>query len=70
VGRSRILVLGWLHLRRGWTRLLLRLSRHGLASDEGPDPSEGLDVLRRSPQPLTAEADGLAGSDASGGIDA
>jgi hypothetical protein len=39
VWRSRILVLGWLHLRRGWTRLLLRLSRHGLSSDEGPDHS-------------------------------
>jgi hypothetical protein len=97
VGRSRILVLGWLRLRRGWTRLLLRLSRHGLASDEGPDPSKSLDVLRRGPQPLeadlehprssvlylrgarpgtgpaegwTTDADGLAGSDASGGIDA
>jgi hypothetical protein len=44
VGWSRILVLGWLRLRRGWTCLLLRLSRHGLACDEGPDPSESLDV--------------------------
>jgi hypothetical protein len=55
VGRSRILVLGWLHLRRGWTRLLPRLSRYGLTSDEGLDPSDGLDVLRRSPQPLEAD---------------
>jgi hypothetical protein len=31
VGWSRVLVLGWLRLRRGWARLLLKLSRHGLA---------------------------------------
>jgi hypothetical protein len=55
VGWSRVLVLGWLRLRRGWARLLLKLSRHRLACDEGPDPSESLDVFRRSPQPLEAD---------------
>jgi hypothetical protein len=97
VGRDHILLLGWLHLRRRRARLLLLLGRHGLARDESSDPSEGLDVLRRSSQPsrLTsntpeavcstsgalgpapvpaegwmAETDGLAGSSASGGVDA
>jgi hypothetical protein len=73
VGWNRVLLLGWLHLRRGRARLLLLLGRDGLACDESPDPSESLDVLRRSPQPVegwTAKADGLAGSDVSGGIDA
>jgi hypothetical protein len=76
---------------------LLLLGRYGLARDESSNPSEGLDVLHRSPQPLEAdlehprggvldlrsarpgtgprrrldaEADGLAGSGASGGVDA
>jgi hypothetical protein len=55
VGRDHILLLGRLRLRRRWARLLLLLGRHGLARDESSDPSEGLDVLRRSPQPLEAD---------------
>jgi hypothetical protein len=55
VGWDGVLLLGQLRLRRGWARLLLRLSRHGLARDEGPNPSESLDVLRRSSQPLEAD---------------
>jgi hypothetical protein len=46
VRRSRVLVLGRLPLRGGWARLLLGMRWPGLASDEGPDPSESLDVLR------------------------
>jgi hypothetical protein len=55
VGGNRVLLLGWLRLRRGRARLLLLLGRYGLACDESPDPSESLDVLRRSPQPLEAD---------------
>jgi hypothetical protein len=73
------------------------LSRHGLACDEGPDPSEISMSYAETPSPSrltsnipeavcstsgalgpapvpaegwTAEADGLAGSDAGGGTDA
>jgi hypothetical protein len=52
---SHVLLLGRLRLRRRRTRLLLLLCRYGLARDESPDPSEGLEVLRRSPQPLEAD---------------
>jgi hypothetical protein len=52
---DRVLLLGRLRLRRRRTRLLLLLGRYGLARDESLDPSESLDVLRRSPQPLKAD---------------
>jgi hypothetical protein len=52
---NRVMLLGQLRLRRRRTRLLLLLGRYGLARDESPDPSESLDVLRRSPQPLEAD---------------
>jgi hypothetical protein len=41
VGWSRVLVLGWLRLRRGWARLLLKLSRHDL-------PAMRARILRRA----------------------
>jgi hypothetical protein len=50
VRRRRVVLLGRLRLRRRWPHLLLLLGRHSLARDESPDPSERLDVLRRSPQ--------------------
>jgi hypothetical protein len=53
--RSHVLLLGRLRLRRRRPHLLLLLGRHGLVRDEGPDPSESLDVLRRSPRPLEAD---------------
>jgi hypothetical protein len=52
---SHVLLLGRLRLRRRWLHLLLLLGHHGLARDESPDPSESLNVLRRSPQPLEAD---------------
>jgi hypothetical protein len=57
VRRSHVLLLGRLHLRRRRSHLLFLLGRHSLARDESPDPSERLDVLRRSPQPLEADLD-------------
>jgi hypothetical protein len=45
VGWNRVLLLGWLYLRRRRVHLLLLLGRDGLACDESPDPSESLDVL-------------------------
>jgi hypothetical protein len=55
VCRRRVVLLGRLRLRRRRLHLLLLLGRHSLARDESPDPSECLDVLRQSPQPLEAD---------------
>jgi hypothetical protein len=52
VHRRCVVLLGRLRLRRRRPHLLLLLGRDSLARDESPNPSERLDVLRRSPQPL------------------
>jgi hypothetical protein len=57
VGWNHVLLLGRLRLRRRRTCLVLLQGRYGLARDERPVPSEGLDVLRQSPQPLEADLD-------------
>jgi hypothetical protein len=59
---SHVLLLGRLRLRRRRARLLLLLGRYGLARDESSDPSEGLDVLRRSSQPIEADLEHPRGS--------
>jgi hypothetical protein len=52
--RSHVLLLGRLRLRRRQPHLLLLMGRHGIVRDESSDPSERLNVLRRSPHPLEA----------------